>query len=124
MKIVKEKILSKFNCQKSGNCCRTSGIVYASHSELQAMAKELDIDLASFLRNYTKKENGWTVISTTRFRPNCFLTKTNTCSIYQSRPKKCRSYPNWPEIWESKNSLMKEAALCPALKKAIMNITQ
>ena len=114
----KEKILSHFKCQKSGNCCRTSGVVYATQPEINTMAKSLNIDITTFLNRYVQKKNGWLTISNQRFRPNCFLTEKNTCKLYKDRPKQCKTYPNWPEIWESKNNFLKETLLCPGLKKA------
>ena len=121
-KEIKQQILSKFRCQKTGNCCRRDGIVYASQDEIKEMAASLDIDIATFMSRFTKRDNGWTVISTQRFRPNCFLDDNNGCSIYNARPKHCRTYPDWPQIWDNKESLLTEASLCPALKKACLNL--
>ena len=119
----KDSILSQFKCQKTGNCCRTSGVVYASQSEINAMAAELKIDITTFFQRYVQKKNGWVTISNQHFRPNCFLTPNNQCRIYNCRPNHCKTYPNWPDIWESEDSFFKELLLCPALKKAYQTIT-
>ena len=39
--------------------------------------------------------------------------------MYQSRPKSCKTYPNWESIWESEDSLNNEIAQCPGLKLAV-----
>ncbi len=114
----KEKILDKFVCQKTGNCCRTSGYVYATEKEIDGMATLLEITNEKFKELYVRRENGWNVIASERHRTECFLNKKNECQVYAERPGHCRSYPNWPEIWEDETSLIKETCLCPALKKA------
>ena len=115
----RKSVLAAFKCQQSGNCCRCPGVVYASFATQQKMAKELNMSLPEFKQHYISKKNGWEVVSSKNFRPNCFLTKHNQCKVYHSRPTPCKTYPNWDSIWESPNSLQAEAKLCPGLKKAI-----
>jgi Fe-S-cluster containining protein len=114
----KEKILSYFTCQKTGNCCRADGVVYASQIELSKMANLFGIDINIFKKKYVKKKNGWSILADRTHRPNCFLTEDNSCKVYSARPEHCQTYPDWPEIWKSENTLQTETQLCPALKKA------
>jgi len=115
---LKSEMLSAFVCQKSGNCCRCPGVVYATQPEISSMAKILDQSSIEFRQDYVVKRNGWDVIADTDHRPDCFLTITNTCSVYEGRPKACRTYPDWPEIWKSEERILKECQLCPGLKAA------
>ena len=115
---LKRELLSRFECQSSGNCCRSDGIVYASPNECANMAKHLNLDLPTFLKRYTKRKQGWTILADTHFRPHCFLDDNHNCRVYKSRPKACRSYPNWPEIWKNEDSIMAEINRCPGLQKA------
>ena len=119
----KEEILSHFQCQGSGNCCKAEGVVYITPKEAVSMAQELGVDITTFYRDYTKRKNGWTVIADQTFRANCFLTDCNQCQVYDARPEACQTYPNWPEIWASDKTVMKEADLCPGLKKAINSVS-
>jgi Fe-S-cluster containining protein len=66
-----------------------------------------------------RKIEGWEVIASPDFRPRCFLTEENTCSVYELRPLACRTYPQWPQIWESEESLREETEKCPGLRRAL-----
>jgi Fe-S-cluster containining protein len=115
---LKADMLAHFKCQKSGNCCRCPGVVYASQSEISSMAKIVDKSELEFRNDYIVKRNGWDVIADTHHRPNCFLTTANECSVYEARPKACRTYPDWPDIWKAEERILKECELCPGLKAA------
>jgi len=118
----KAHILAEFQCQNSGNCCRADGIVVASPQEVEKMATLLKLDISTFLNRYTKRKNGWTIIADKNFRQNCFLDHCNKCSIYDARPKACRTYPNWDYIWKSDEVLLREAAQCKGLNQAIESV--
>ncbi|MBT5953751.1 YkgJ family cysteine cluster protein [bacterium] len=116
---MKSLILSKFKCKQTGACCRDSGYVRVNSVQIQKMASVLEIDVAYFLNNFTIKKNGWTLIAAPNYRPDCFLDENNRCTVYEGRPAACKSYPNWSTIWDSDESLLKEAALCKGLENAI-----
>jgi uncharacterized protein len=122
MLTIKSKMLSAFKCQQSGNCCRCPGIVYVTQSEVESMAAIKNLSVIKFKEIYVKRQNGWEVVASTTFRKDCFLNKKNQCDVYGARPKQCRTYPNWPEIWESKEAIIKETKLCPGFKKAFETI--
>ena len=118
MNTLKQELLKRFNCQQSGNCCRCPGFVYASQEELQKMAKEKNLELETFKKHIVRTHQGWPVIASKSHRQTCFLDTQNRCTVYKARPKQCRTYPDWPEIWKDRTSILKEIALCPGLKKA------
>ena len=120
----KEAILEAFECQKTGNCCRADGYVYANAKEIEQMAQFLDIDTQHFMEKYVKKKNGWMLLSDLKHRPTCFLTKDNLCGIHTCRPSQCRTYPDWPTIWENKEHFFVELVLCKGLQKAIRSVFQ
>lgn len=115
----RKEILENFKCQKSGQCCKCPGTVYVNKEEKLNMSKELNIVLTEFNQKYVHQDNGWDSISTSRFRTQCFLNKSNKCGVYKSRPKSCKTYPNWDSIWKSNESLTTEIDQCPGLKLAI-----
>ena len=118
----RKQVLDKFECQQSGNCCRCPGVVYASIDTQTAMAKELNMSLIDFKRDFVIKKDGWELVSSQQFRTRCFLDKENKCRVYNARPIPCKTYPNWDSIWKTKATLREEAKLCPGLKKAIDSI--
>jgi len=119
---LKTALLSEFKCQKSGNCCKREGYVYVTQTELTAMAKTLKLSAATFTKRYITYDNGWPVIATPTHRPRCFLNDKNQCQVYDNRPIACKTYPDWPSIWESKESILSEIAQCPGLKRAFEKI--
>lgn len=82
------------------------------------MAEKLELPISEFKEKFVLEENGWQLIAKPGFRKNCFLDKNNNCQVYEARPKKCRTYPDWPEIFQSEETLKKETELCPGLRKA------
>ena len=117
----RQAILAAFQCQQSGNCCKAAGVVYLDITEQQQMARVLGLSLMEFLQQYTKREQGWCVLADHRFRPTCMLNAKNGCSVYEARPKACRTYPDWDNIWESDEHLYAEMKVCPGLKKAVQH---
>ena len=118
----KEQILSKFKCQNSGNCCKQPGYVYVNSENMQDMSAILNLPLSDFKAEYTQQLNSYDVIASTHFRPNCFLDCDNKCQVYKARPSACKSYPDWPSIWQSEANLEAEASVCPGLRKAIKEV--
>ncbi|MEK9726705.1 MAG: YkgJ family cysteine cluster protein, partial [Candidatus Margulisiibacteriota bacterium] len=68
---------------------------------------------------FVKKINGWDVIASPNFRPKCFLNTTNHCEVYHNRPNACRTYPDWDNIWDSDEHIVKETQSCKGLKLAV-----
>ncbi len=114
----KEDILSVFKCHQTGNCCRAEGFVYASDPDIVDMAAVLDLSVLSFREKYVLKKDNQNILASSQFRPACFLDSQNKCSIYSARPQKCKTYPHWPELWESEESIKKEITLCKGLRHA------
>jgi uncharacterized protein len=119
----KSQILSHFKCQKSGNCCKCPGYVYVDDADISKMADIKGQSVESFTAAYVSRESGWKVVARPGFRPDCFLDEQNGCTVYEARPKACKTYPDWPEIWDSEESLLKELSICPGLKMAVKSIS-
>ncbi len=118
LRALKADLLAKFECQQSGNCCRREGYVYATTLELQKMAKLLGVSYVEFVDQFVVRQEGWALIASPAHRPGCFVNAQNHCDIYEARPKSCRTYPDWPQIWENHASVLAELAMCPGLKLA------
>ncbi|NBV83440.1 YkgJ family cysteine cluster protein [bacterium] len=120
MRTQKEGILSRFRCTSSGNCCKAAGYVRVTLPDMAAMADHLGMSLAEFQSTIVIRVNGWPMISTPTHRTRCFLDETNRCQVYAHRPLACRTYPDWPEIWESDEALAEEIQKCPGLRAAVI----
>lgn len=117
---LRSEILSLFECQKTGHCCRFEGYVYVSEEEISNMAKELRYPLSTFKEHYVIQDGSYFLISKPGYRKDCFLNCQNECQVYLSRPQQCRTYPNWDNLWQSKSSILKEVEFCSGLKKSFV----
>ncbi|MFT4648294.1 MAG: Fe-S-cluster containining protein [Glaciecola sp.] len=106
-----------FSCTACGNCCKSNGDyshVYITPPEIQILAAFLDMGEAEFQAKHVKETDGWSTLNMPG--PKCeFLDESGLCSVYEARPKQCRTWPFWeenlrPGVWQGP---MKE--ICPGL---------
>jgi Fe-S-cluster containining protein len=98
----------RFQCTQCGNCCTGApGYVWVNKAEIEALAAKLAISAALFEEKYVRQigmrkslieyPNGDCVF---------FDGQRRTCTVYDARPRQCRSWPFWdsnvrtPEAWE------------------------
>lgn len=115
----REEIMARFECQKTGNCCRAEGVVYATDLEIKRMAQELEMSELAFREGYVRIVDNRAVLADGRFRPSCFLDEKGGCKVYSSRPRYCKTYPDVPDVWGNDEVLMSEMELCKGLRLAV-----
>ncbi len=98
----------RFECTQCGDCCTGApGFVWVNQEEIDALAKRLQLDVDQFEKLYVRKigvrrslvefPNGDCVF---------FDTKARNCSVYEDRPRQCRTWPFWnsnlrtPAAWQ------------------------
>jgi len=98
-----------------GKCCRGfGGYVWVSMEELEKMAGTRKMDVALFAKQYVKKVEGRLslqerIINGEHFC--CFFDLIDChCTIYQSRPRQCRTFPFWNQFKKNPQQLFLE---CP-----------
>jgi Fe-S-cluster containining protein len=98
----------RFRCTQCGDCCTGSpGFVWVDNDEIAAIATHLDKPVGEVRLLQTRPAGGRVSL---REHPNgdCVFLDPHTrkCSVYQVRPKQCRTWPFWrsniesPEAWE------------------------
>ncbi len=98
----------RFTCTQCGDCCTGApGYVWVNDEEIARLAEVVGESLERFERLYVRKVGARR--SLVEF-PNgdCvfFDTEKRRCSVYQARPRQCRTWPFWdsnlrtPEDWE------------------------
>jgi Fe-S-cluster containining protein len=86
------------SCQ--GKCCTgESGYIYVSMSEIEKIAKLLEMDIKEFAAEYLFK-NGYKYSIKEQIHEQsheCIFydRDTNGCKIYEARPTQCRTFPFW-----------------------------
>ena len=106
----------RFECTACGKCCLNHGdgfnYVFSTRSERKALAKHLGVSLKQFEQTYCEKVSGqWSFGSR---GDACIFLEGGRCSVYELRPKQCRTFPFWPELMESRDSWDRDvASFCP-----------
>ena len=73
--------------------------MYLTESDVAALAGALGITVTAARQRYTfRDENGWTELDFRGGRCVMLDATTNLCTVYDSRPTQCRTFPFWPEL--------------------------
>ena len=102
----------RFECTGCGGCCRARGgyeYVYVSPDEARAIAARLGVPLRQFVAEYLIEDaDDEHAQMHLRFDDGAcsMLGKDGKCSVYEQRPKQCKTWPFWREnlvkrVWES-----------------------
>lgn len=109
---VHHQVFAHLDCLDCAGCCKGLPPI-VNTTDAQRIAKRLGISVANFEQQYlTIDEDKDTVLKQT---PCPFLLENNHCSIYEFRPKACRSYPHTDEQFSKNIPYHVENTLhCPA----------
>ena len=111
----------KFECQGSGNCCVSRGsygFVYLSDIDLKRFSKYFKISIKKFKEKYCQITDGFIHLSEKyELNGNCIFLKDRKCSVYNSRPTQCRTWPFWNENMNAKVWNEDIAINCPGIGK-------
>lgn len=105
-----------FACQRSAKCCHARGgyaHVFLSRREQRRIARRLGLPLREFLERYTVRDDEGHV--GLRFAAGrCVLLDGRDCSVHESKPEQCRTWPFWPELLSSRTAWEREVVgFCP-----------
>lgn len=102
-----------------GNCCiGESGNIWINNSEIENLAKYLNISVDELKLKYIEKRAYKYSIKEIQLAANnyaCifFDLEKKGCSIYEVRPTQCRTFPFWDYFKKNINEVKQE---CPAIK--------
>ncbi len=103
-----------------GNCCRgESGYIWVKYSEIEKIAKVLDMSLEDFAKIYLRKVgHRYSLVERKLgdgdFGCIFFDEVKRACKIYEARPLQCRTYPFW-DSFKSKESQKELRTECPGV---------
>lgn len=81
---------------------------------MEAMAASLQISPDLFKRKYTRIRNKRFCLAEKK-NSDCIFLEGKKCTIYEARPKQCRTYPWWPENLHSEESWKSAAKSCEGI---------
>lgn len=109
----------RFECQGSGRCCVARddyGYVYVTLTDRKRLAKHFKIPTKEFTEKFCEKgeEAIWRLKD---FTKACRFLEKKGCSVYESRPTQCRTWPFWPEVMSARSWKIEVASFCPGVGK-------
>jgi Fe-S-cluster containining protein len=109
----------RFSCTQCGNCCTGApGFVWINKAEIQALAAAKGEDVAEFEDMYVRKVG---IRKSLREYPNgdCvfFDNDSRSCSVYEARPRQCRSWPFWDSNVRTEEHWEETQEECPGCGK-------
>ena len=105
----------KFTCSQCGDCCTGApGFVWVNAEEIAGMAAIVGMTVEAFQKRYVR-EVGIRKSLTERPNGDCELldAKTRRCSVYQSRPRQCRTWPFWESNIKTPEAWQQTCEMCP-----------
>ena len=113
-------IIEEIDCTQCANCCQRLN-VYVTPEDADRLAKGLHISLAEVKDQYFDQFRAgavdeWGVVT----RSPCPFLKDKLCSVYESRPETCRSYPEFtPDFRWQLSNILAGAGTCPIIYNTI-----
>ena len=107
-----------FECTQCGNCCSGpgAGYVWVNEQEVRSLANAMGMSdqLDEVERKFTRRVG--TRVSLVEYSDgDCIFLDPNsrTCSVYESRPVQCRTWPFWKSTVNEPKDWAKAAKGCP-----------
>jgi Fe-S-cluster containining protein len=109
----------RFECTQCGDCCTGApGFVWVNQEEIDALAAKIGLGVDEFEKKYVRKigirrslvefPNGDCVF---------FDTEKRNCSVYEARPRQCRTWPWWNSNLQSEKAWKETCEVCPGSGK-------
>jgi Fe-S-cluster containining protein len=111
-----------FACTRCGNCCTGApGHTYVSEAEIDRLSARLGMDRATFIATYARRvwRNGAQHVSL-KDKPNhdcIFWAKGVGCTVYEDRPRQCRTWPFWRANLHTRDDWEDAARGCPGMNR-------
>ena len=102
-----------FRCSQCGDCCRGEGFVWVNETEIESIARFLDIDRDEFGRRFLRRV-GQSLSLTDNAEEDCIFWDQG-CTIYPVRPTQCRTFPFWKHHLASPSSWASVGRVCPGV---------
>jgi Fe-S-cluster containining protein len=97
----------QFACTRCGNCCTGQpGFVWVNDQEVEAIAAFRGEPVEEVLGLYTRREGSRRTLKEKANNDCVFWDREAGCTVYEVRPRQCRTWPFWevnlasPQDWE------------------------
>ena len=108
----------RFACTRCGSCCRGAGTVRVSEAEIESLARRLALEPHEFRAAYTRPLRGGDISLRERRNRDCiFHDRATGCTVYEDRPRQCRTWPFWAAVVHSEERWDEDAQTCPGMNR-------
>lgn len=119
----------RFSCTRCGNCCTGApGFTWVTEAEIAGLVKRLKTDDATFRKRFTRTvwRKGVQQVSLIdqggKQNHACvFFAKGKGCTVYEDRPRQCRTWPFWQRNIETPEEWAAEAKECPGMNRGVLH---
>ena len=107
----------RFECTGCGGCCTGfPGTVRVTDEEIAILARRRGMSEDEFRRGYTRSVGAEESSLKERQNLDCiFYDAEFRCTVYEDRPRQCRTWPFWRRVVGSRSAWETEAASCPGM---------
>ncbi len=115
----------RFHCHRCGHCCSGGeGRVWVEEDELEPLARRLDMTVGAFVQAHvrvlhdqqTGRERLALRESANGSGGACvLLANGNHCTVYDARPRHCRTFPYWPSVLGDEHAFERAREVCPGI---------
>jgi Fe-S-cluster containining protein len=109
----------RFECKPDcGACCTNHddyAYVYLVGDDLTRLAALLELSPDAFAQRYTEIEEGERFLRMDD--PACPFLDGSRCTVYEARPRQCRTFPFWDESLASRARWRGMSKFCPGIGK-------
>lgn len=109
----------KFQCTQCGDCCTGApGYVWVNKEEIANLARQMALGIDQFERLYVRRVG---IRKSLKELPNgdcvLFCSDSRGCTVYEARPRQCRTWPFWSSNLRTQNAWRETCAICPGSGK-------
>lgn len=106
----------RFACTQCGNCCTGApGFVWVNDAEIDALAHRCGESVDGFKRIYTHEVGQRITLNELEDGSCVFYRPGVGCTVYEDRPRQCRTWPFWDSNLASKDEWKETGKGCPGL---------
>lgn len=87
----------RFSCTRCGRCCTIAGYVWVDEREIARLAGRLGLSVDEFGRRHLRRVGSRTSLVEKAGHECVFWSAREGCTVYEDRPRQCRTFPFWPE---------------------------
>lgn len=104
----------RFKCTQCGDCCTgTPGFVWINDEEIDAIAAAVELTREQMIAAYTKVAGRGRSLHKKSNGDCIFYEQGVGCTIYEVRPRQCRTWPFWESNIATPGAWKTTCAACP-----------